>query len=194
MELTRDEILPHLQKIICRNFVKANLVKKAQQIRQRKVCSLFEPVPHLHRSSYKLITARAFHSIDAHVSSADAHGIFRSPRARRIVLGRHQAMSRIERSRDRRTQIDIAKPHYEVVRIENDFLDVLNRIESIYATDKLDVVRAAPRRAGANCCHIFFNGDASLRIIPRKRQINRSCRDLRHFVLFQMFRKFLENF
>ena len=68
-----------------------------------------------------------------------------------IVLGRDEAMTRIDRRRHRRAEIDVAETEHEIARVEHDALHVLDRIETVDAADELDV-RRAPRRVGPHDC------------------------------------------
>ncbi len=129
--------------------MEAELVEEPQQPRSSRfeAARRVPPVPHLHRAPDELIPARAFHPVHAQVRAADADRVLRRPRARRVVLGRHEPVARVHRGRNRRAEVDVAETEHEVARVEHDAADVVDRIEAVDAADELEVARA-PRRVG----------------------------------------------
>ena len=80
----------------------------------------------------------------------------------------------------------------EPMMIKND--DIINGIKTIDSANEFNIVGATPRSARSNRRHILFDGNTCLRVIPRKREINGSCRDLRQLVLSQVFCQIPEAF
>ena len=80
-------------------------------------------------------------------------------------------MPGIKRCRNRCAQVDIAETKHEIAGIENDALHILDPLQAVDATDKLDIART-PGSIGPHRLHIFVDGELRLRIIPRERQMN----------------------
>ena len=87
-----------------------------------------EPVPDLHRAADELVAAGPLHAVDAQVRAADADRVLRRPGARRVVLGGHQPVPRVERRGDRRAQVDVAEPEHQVLRRRRRSADTSSRV------------------------------------------------------------------
>ncbi len=84
-------------------------------------------------------------------------------------------MARIERRRDWRAEINVAEPHHEIARIEDDAAYVVDGIEPVHPADELDVART-PGRVLSHRLHIFVDGDSGRRVVPGERQVNDAAR------------------
>ena len=158
------------EQLFRRDRIKADLVEEAQQPRLTvKVLHGVIAIPHLQRPSDKLIPARPLHAVDAEVGPTNAHRVFRRPGASRVVFGGHQTMTRIERCRNRRTQVDIPQPHHQIAGVEHRFIDLIDIRQIVDTTDKLQVART-PWRIPAHGGHVFVDGLLARRIVPGERQ------------------------
>src|SRR5262249_25969705 len=139
--LTVRKCVAHFEQLACRDREEPDLIEKAQKPRLAglELARASIGIPHLYSSADELIAARPFHSIDAQVRAANAHGVFRRPCTRWIVFGRDEAMSRIDRRCHRRAEVDVAQAKHKITGSEYDFADVFDRIQSIDAADKFNV-------------------------------------------------------
>ena len=119
------------------DFIKADLVKEAQQPGLAELAGLTVAVPHLQGTTYELITAGAFHTVDAEVGAADADRVLGGPGARRVVLGGYQTVARIGRRGYRRAEVNIAQAHNQIGRLEQYLLDVVDAVQPVDAADEL---------------------------------------------------------
>ena len=124
-------------------------------------------IPHLRRTSDELVPAWAFHAVDAEVRPTDPDGVFGGPGAGGVVLGRDQTMTRIERRRDRRSEVDVTESEHHVFGAEDGVEHVVHGFETVHPADELDVPRA-PRRVGANPVHVPLDRFARCRVVPRQ--------------------------
>src|SRR5712671_2388454 len=89
----------HLQELPGGDGKEPDLIEEAQQpwrVRlELRRCAM--RIPHLHRAADELVSPRALHAVYTQISAADADRVFRGPRARGVVLGRDQPVSRIDR-------------------------------------------------------------------------------------------------
>src|SRR5690554_1277422 len=136
------EVPPNLLQLLMTDFIEADLVKEAQQPGLLKLGGTAVAVPHLQRTADKLIAARTFHAIDAEIGPTDTHRVFRRPGTRRVVFGGHKAVARINRGRNRRTQIDIAQPHHKIGGIEQNALYLVDAVQPVDAPNELQVAGA----------------------------------------------------
>jgi hypothetical protein len=67
-------------------------------------------------------------------------------------------MTRIDRRRHRRAEIDIAEPEHEIARRQHDALHRVDRFETIDPADELDI-RWTPGRVGTHQLVIFAHGE-----------------------------------
>ena len=167
IEATFDEILAHLQQLGGAHRIETNLIKEAQQPLPAllEVLRLTITIPHLHGASDKLIAARPFHTVHTQISATNAHGIFRCPGARRVVLGGHQSMPWIEWRCHRRTQIHITETHHQITGFKHDAMHVLNTGESVDAPDELDIA-GTPGCIGAYRLHVLVDRQLRCRVVP----------------------------
>src|SRR5206468_4268587 len=119
----------------------------------------------LHRAPDELVPAGSLHAVHAEVGAADADGVLRRPGAGRIVLGRHEAVPRIDRRGNRRTEVNVTEAEHEVARVEGDALDVRDRPEAVDAPDELEIAWA-PRRVLAHRLHVFADGEEGRLVLP----------------------------
>jgi hypothetical protein len=99
LHLALQEVGAVAQQLAGPHGVEADLIEEAQEPRLpwREVAGLLETVPHRDGAADELVAARSLHAVDAEVRAADADGVLRRPGAGRIVLGRDEAVARIDR-------------------------------------------------------------------------------------------------
>ena len=165
------ERFAHGQQFLGVHLEEADAVEGAQQpvFVERRAPPLL--VPNLHGAADELVAARPFHAVDAEVGTADAHGVFRRPGARGVVLGGDQPVAWIDGGGHWCAQVDVAQAHDQIVGAEHDVLDGLLVRQAVDATDELHVVRA-PRRILAHAAHVAVDGGATRRVVPRERQMH----------------------
>ena len=78
-------------------------------------------------------------------------------------------MTRIERCRDRRAQVDISQPHHQIAGVEHRFIDLIDIRQIVDTTDKLQVART-PWRIPAHGGHVFIDSLLARGIVPGERQ------------------------
>src|SRR4051794_22873127 len=114
--MSANEVLPQFEQFTLADGVEPDLIEESQQpgLALLEIGGLAVAVPHFPGAPDKLITARAFHAVNAQVGSPYSHGILRRPGACRIVFGSNQPVARVDGGGDRRTQVDVAQAHYEI--------------------------------------------------------------------------------
>ena len=172
------EVATDLQQLLGPHRIEADLVEEAQQPGLAVECSDFTvAVPHLQCAANELVTAGAFHAVDAHIGAADAYRVLGGPGARRVVLGGDQAMARIERGGHRRAEVDVAQAHHQVAGVEHRAVDLVQIGQVVDAADKFQVARA-PGRVLAHRGHVLVDGQLAGRVIPGQRQMDDARRHL----------------
>ena len=167
------EVPPPFLELFGRDFEKADLVEEAQQPRLAVLedVGLAIGVPHLDGAPEQLVTARAFHPVDAHIGAADPDDIGRGPGARGVVFGRNESMPRIDGCGDGGAQIDIAQSHHQVAGIEYDILHRIGIGQAVDPANEFDVV-GTPGRIVAHRRHIFLDGRNGRGVAPAERQVD----------------------
>ncbi len=160
-----------LGELLVLDRVEAQLVEVAQAPRR-----VVAGVPDRDRAADELVAAGPLHPVDAEEGAADPDGVRRRPRARRVVLRRHEAVAGVERDRDRRAHVDVAEAEHEVGRAEDDRADVLLAAQAVDAADELDVVRA-PRRVGADRRLVARDRAHRVGVAPGQREVDDAAGD-----------------
>src|SRR5258708_7922563 len=111
-------------------------------------------IPDLHGATDKLVSARTFHAIDAHVSTTNADCIFGCPGSGWVVFRCYKAMTRIGRRSYWRTEIYVAQAKYQIARFMHNTMNIFNRIQTVDAADEFYVIRA-PWRIGTYRMHVL---------------------------------------
>ena len=174
-----QEVLAKPQQLLGAHREEANLIEEAQQpgLAFGEVRGLAQAVPHLAGAAHELVAAGALHAVDAQVRAADADRVLRGPGPRRVVLGRHQAVARIDGRRDRRAEVHVAEAQHQIARRKDDLLDVIDAAKAVDAADELDVAGAP---GGVRPHRLRVLGDGQLRggVIPGQRQVDDARRNL----------------
>src|SRR6185437_12796490 len=99
---SRIRLGPQLQQLVRGDRVPLDAVEEPEGPRALgEEATATEAVPDLHGAADELVAARPLHPVDAEVRAPDPYRILRGPGACRVVLGRHQSVPGVERSRDR---------------------------------------------------------------------------------------------
>ena len=150
------------------------MIKESQQPGTGEFLGGTKAVPHLNRATDKLISPRAFHTVNAEIRTADADGIFRCPGAGRIVFGGDKAVPWIEWRGDRGSQVNIAETEDQVAGFENNPFDLVDTLKPVDAPDEFDVARA-PGGIGPDRFHINANRLQRALILPREGKVDDAC-------------------
>ena len=175
------EVGAQREQFVRAHRIEPDLVEEAQQPRLAgleiagAVVTVLPAVPHLHGAADELVTPRAFHAVDAQVGAADADRVFRRPGARRVVLGGHEPMARVDRCGHRRAEVDVAQPQHQIPGVEHRVVHGLDIGQTVDAANELDVARA-PGRVRAHRLHVLVDREARGRVVPRQRQPHGAAR------------------
>src|SRR6202049_2524552 len=122
------ECVPNFQQLFGAHRMKPQFVEESEQPGRpgREFRGGAECIPHLQCASDELISPRTLHAVHAKISATDAHGIFRRPGARRIILRCHQAMARVHWSGCRGGPIAVAQAEYEIASAEHNAVNISN--------------------------------------------------------------------
>ncbi|MNS49007.1 hypothetical protein D3C72_815970 [compost metagenome] len=80
-------------------------------------------------------------------------------------------MARIQRRGDWRSEVNVAKAHHQIARIEHRALYFVEIRQVVDAADELQIARA-PRRVLAHGGHVFLDGQLARRVVPGQRQMD----------------------
>ena len=151
LQVAMAEGVAHFGEFFLAHRVVANLVEKLQQpgLATVELAVLQMLIPDRQGAPHQLVTAGGIHAVDAHVNAADAHGAFGGIGARRVVLGGHQTVARINGHCAGRTQIHITQTQHQIAGAENDVAYLIRGLQAVDATNELHVA-GQPGRVGAN--------------------------------------------
>ena len=143
--------------------------------------------PYLQGASDQLVATGALHAVDAQVGATDPDRALGRPGPGRVVLGRHQTVTRVDRRGQGGTQVHVAEAQDEVRGVEHDLAHVVDTLQAVDAADELDVPRA-PWRIVTHPGGVARRGLVRDRVVPGEGEVDRPARDLqlvggRHAVL-----------
>ena len=192
LEAASNKVPAQLEQFALAHGIEADLIEETQEpgLPIDEIGGLAIPIPHLHGTSNELITARAFHAIDAEVCSTYAHRVFRCPCPGRVVLGGDQAMAWVHGRCHGCAQVNVAQSQDQVACLENDVLHLFDAAQPVYPADELNIARA-PGGVVAYRLHIFLDRQPRRPIIPGQGEIHDTRRDFDVFHIRQfLFRRY----
>ena len=174
---SRSDVGAHVQQFLGAHRIPFDAVEKAQQpwvfgLESGRLLRV-PMVPDLRSTADELVAAWTFHAVDAQVGATDPDSVLRRPRPCRVVLGGHETVPWVERNGHGRPEVDVAETEDEVIGVEHDAVDVVDRVESVHAADELDVP-GAPRCVGSYAEHVALDRLARRGVVPRQRQVHRA--------------------